>query len=397
MTRIEGYSGLNLMGRYFRKGEKVMTYHLRDLRYQKKFRSPDRLIHHLNHFSLDLKFSVGIWYFTPSGGRFHDRYVPEATIEERLGMAAAMAKYGVKGIEAHFPAEVNCENLHLYKKLEKESGIRLVAIAFSHFFDRDFEFGSLSNPNRKIRDKAIAIAVDGLNMVRESGASFAISWPGMDGYMYSLGTIFPWMWDWFEGSMAEAMDEVPGVRVALEPKPYEPAPNNIYRTTAEGILAGKRIEARLKNPANRKLLDAGHALFCLNPEVGHVRMGFEDAAAVYSLVGLEGRLAHTHWNSQPLGNYDQDLNVGVVEWQQAEALLFALKQMGYREFFGIDINPERMPVQKAIEINTTVMKIINDRINSLPNEKIVECYLHPERHRGELEILLAERMRRKRA
>ncbi len=371
-----------------------MPYTLRDLRYQKDFLPPDQLLRRLDTFRLSLNISVGIWYFAPGGGRFHDRYVPEATIEERLAMAAELAPLGVSGIEAHYPSEVNFENLHLYKNLEREAGIKLVAVPFSHFFDKDFEFGSMSNPDPFIRNKALNIAVDGLKLVREAGANCAISWPGIDGYLYSLGTFFRYMWDWFEGGMAEALDEVPGVRIALEPKPYEPAPNNIYRTTAEGILAAQRIEARLKNPVNRQILSEGHCLFGLNPEVGHVRMGFEDLAAAFTLVGAEGRLAHTHWNSQPLGNYDQDLNVGVVEWQQAEALLFALKAMGYREFFGIDINPERMPVRKAIEINTAVLNIMNDRINALPNERLLDCYLHPADSRGEIEMILAARMRR---
>lgn len=61
---------------------------------------------------------------------------------------------------------------------------------------------------------------------------------------------------------------------------------------------------------------------------------------------MEGRLAHVHMNSQPLGNYDQDLNVGVVEWQQAEGVMYSLKMAGYEEYFGIDINPERMPVKR---------------------------------------------------
>ncbi len=270
---------------------------IRDLRYQMKIRKPADLINHLKNFNLDLKFSVGIWYFTPGGGRFHQRYVPESTIAERLEMASEFANLGVTGIEAHYPDEVNEDNLHLYKKLEKESGIKLIGSPFSHFFHKDFEFGSLSNPYKKIRDKAIEIAVNGLKIVRDSGAYCAVSWPGIDGYTYSLGTVFQWMWDRFEGAMAEALDEVPGIRIAIEPKPYEPAPNNIYRTTSEGILAAQRIENRLKNPINRKLIEQGHCIVGLNPEIGHVRMGFEDCAAAYSLVGMEGRLAHTHWNS----------------------------------------------------------------------------------------------------
>jgi xylose isomerase len=337
---------------------------------------------------LALRFSVGIWYFTPGGGRFHDRFVPEASLEERLEMAAEMAELGVEGIEAHYPAEVNEGNAHLYRALDEEAGIRLVAVPFSHFFHKGFEFGSLSNPNATVRDRAIEIAVGGLRLIRDMGAELAISWPGMDGYRYLHGTPYMAMWDRFEGAMAEAMDEVPGVRIAIEPKPYEPAANNIYRTTAEGILAAQRIEARLRNTENRRLLEEGHALVTLNPETGHVKMGFEMLPAAFSLVGMEGRLAHTHWNSQPDGNYDQDNNVGVVNPHEAEALLYALWAMGYQGWFGIDINPENIPVQKAVELNIHALRRLKERVARLPHERILECHLHPSEHRGVLEEIL---------
>ncbi len=369
-------------------------YKLKDLSYQKKVRTKEELIKHMKSFKLDLKMSVGIWYFTPCGGRFHDRYVKEKSVKERLKVAEDMAKFGITGIEAHYPAEVNFDNLDLYKALEKNAGIKLVGVPFSHFFDKDFEFGSLSNPDPKIRKKAIKIAAEGLELVKEAGAGCAVSWPGIDGYTYSLGTNFYWMWDNFEKSMAEAMDKTPGVRVAIEPKPYEPAPNNIYRTTAEGVLAAKRIEKHMKNPVNKKLLDKGQALVGLNLEIGHVRMGYEDLAASYSLVAFEGRLAHVHCNSQPPGNYDQDLNMGVVEWHQAEAMLYALKMAGYDEYFGFDINPERMDVVKAVELNSKVLNIMNQRIDSLPHERLINCYLDPAKHRGEIEEILADSMKK---
>jgi len=66
---------------------------------------------------------------------------------------------------------------------------------------------------------------------------------------------------------------------------------------------------------------------------------------------------------------------------------------GYNEYFGIDINPERMPVQKAIEINSTVLNIMNERINNLPNKEIIEAYFDPENHRGDIELILAKRMK----
>ena len=62
-------------------------------------------------------------------------------IEDRLALAAEMAPYGVSAIEAHYPSEVNEDNLHLYKKLEKEAGIRLLAMGPDSFRHPECEFG----------------------------------------------------------------------------------------------------------------------------------------------------------------------------------------------------------------------------------------------------------------
>ena len=365
---------------------------LRDLRYQKIYRDKEEMIKHLDNFSLSPEYSVGIWYFAPGGGRFHDRYVPSMTIEERINKLAEMKHLGIAGVEAHYPNEINEDNLHLYQNLEKETGIKVVGIPFAHFFDKKFEFGALSNPDHEVRKEAINIAVGGMKIAKELGTPNVISWPGMDGFLYDIGTIYPWMWHYYDESMAVAMDEVPGVRVALEPKPYEPAFNNIFRTTAEGLLAAQRIENRLQNPTNKDLIKDGRCLFGLNPEFGHVRMGFEPAGSTYSLVGTYGRLAHVHLNSQPLGNYDQDLNVGVVDIQQTMAMLFSLKMMGYSEYYGIDINPEHMPVEIALEINFEMTTKLCNKLDKLPNDEIVECYLNPAQNRGNLERILMKNL-----
>lgn len=366
-----------------------MSYTLPDLRYQKKAVDPKVILKNLKK-DYEIKTSVGIWYFTPGGGRFHDRYVEDTTIEQRLEMAADMAKLGVAGIEAHYPKEINFNNAHLYKRLHKEAGIRVAAVPFSHFFEKTFEFGGLSNPNPLARKKAKEVAVEGMKLVQELGAVCAISWPGIDGYRYMYGRPYMHMWEIFENTLAEAMDEVPGVMVAIEPKPYEPAPANIYRNTAEGILAARRIEAKLTNPVNLKILKEGKALVGMNPEIGHVKMGYEILPASYSLCGYEGRLAHTHWNSQPDGNYDQDNNIGVINPDEACALLYSLWSMDYKGFFGIDIFPENIPVRKCIEINMQALAKLKEKVSRMPHADILECHLRPEENRGRLEQILIE-------
>jgi xylose isomerase len=390
------YSGFDNYGLTLRFGEEVLEKAggkvpgaaFRDIRAQALRLPAEKLLERLRR-PFEPRFSAGIWFFGGGSSRFHFPYKDELSIEERLNIAGELADYGLKAVEAHYPWEINEDNIDLYRDLEKRRGVKVSVVGGigGDFRQRDAQFGTISSPIKKVRDKYFEATVRGLELARELEA-VAVCWPGIDGYTYPLGTLFYDMWDRFESAMAEAMDRVPGVRVALEPKPYEPAINNIYRNTSDGILAAKDIESRLRNPKNLDLLGEGHALVGLNPEIGHVRMGFEDVAYAYARVLREGRLAHVHVNSQPLGNFDQDLNAGVVGLETVEALIFVLRLYGYTEYLGIDINPERMPVQVALANNFNAIHLANGIVDNLDHEAVLEHYFNPHERRGDIENLL---------
>ena len=361
---------------------------LPDLRTQATRRTPDEMLKHLQSFELDLKFSAGVWFFSPPQSRFHDRYKPVIDIAARLDIAAKLKDYGLSAMEAHYPNEVNEDNLDLWKQFSRDTGIRLITVIPLLFWDADYEWGSLSSPIESIRQGAIERTKGALRLNKELDTDFAIVWPGIDGYENAFGIDLVAARDRFASGLAEAMDAVPGVRVAEEPKPYEPRGHILYGLTSEGILLGLKVEDMLKNPENRQRLGEGHALVGMNPEVGHMLMGYEDLPYAYSLVMEYGRLAHTHWNSQPLGNYDQDLNVGVISPEGVEATLYAMKMYGYTGYFGIDINPERMPVDVALRNSMDALRAANDRINGLDHEAILHATNHPDKSRGWLEAYL---------
>jgi xylose isomerase len=361
---------------------------LPDLRPQARRRSPDELVAHLNSFQLDLKFSAGVWFFSAAASRFHDRYSDPIDIRQRLDIAARLADYGLKGMEAHYPNEINEDNLDLWKQFSRDTGIRLLTVIPLLFWDRTYEWGSLSNPLPDKRRDAIDRTIRALQLNRELDTDFAVVWPGIDGYENGFGADLRAARDRFAAGLAEAMDAVPGVRVAEEPKPYEPRGHILFGTTSEGLLLAEKVEGLLKNPENRRLLDEGHALVGLNPEVGHMLMGYEDVPYAYGLVMDYGRLAHTHWNSQPLGNYDQDLNVGVISPEAAEAALYTMKMYGYTGWFGLDVNPERMPVDVALRNSMDALRAANDRINHMDHEAIIWATEHPDKARGWLEAYL---------
>ena len=361
---------------------------LPDLRPQALERDSQGMLAHLKSFSLDLKFSAGIWFFSPAASRFHGPYGPALPIDARLEIAAGLAKDGLKGIEAHYPNEINEDNIGLWKSFAASSGIRVLTVIPFLFWDSEFEFGSLSNPDEGARRRAIDRTIGALRMNKELGTDFAIVWPGIDGYEQGFGLDYAAARRRFASGLAEAMDACPGVRIAFEPKPYEPRGRILYGTTPEGVLLGRDVEAMLRAPLNINLMTAGHRLCCMNPEVGHVLMGFEDLAYAFSWPLSEGRLAHSHWNSQPLGNYDQDLGVGAVSPEQLESLLYTLKMHGYRGYYGIDINPERVPVDVALRNSFDAMRAARDRVESLDHESILAAHAAPGRARGYIDALL---------
>ena len=361
---------------------------LRDLRPQATRREPDQLLNHLSSFELDLKFSAGIWFFSPPNSRFHAKYASEIDLEARLEIAAGLVDYGLAGLEAHYPNEINEDNVEMWRSFCDATGIKLITVIPLLFWDEGFEWGSLSNPLPKMRQIAVDRAKATLRMNKELDTEFAVVWPGIDGYENPFGVDFTAMRDRFVDGLVEAMDEVPGVRIAFEPKPYEPRGHILFPTTAEGVLLGHLVESKLSSSENRALLDEGHKLCCMNPEIGHVLMGYEDLAYAFSWPLSEGRLAHSHWNSQPLGNYDQDLNVGVVSPEQLDALMYTLKMYGYDGWFGIDINPERMPVDTALKISMDAIRAANDRVNATDHESVLHCQQHPDKSRGWLEAYL---------
>ncbi len=361
---------------------------LLDLRHQSTLRTGEELIKHLNSFELKPKFSAGIWFFSPANSRFHAKYKPDESIEARLEIAASLKDYGLEALEAHYPYEIDEDNLGMWKDFIRDTGIRLLTVIPLLFYDAEFEFGSLSNPKDDIRQFAIDRMIHSLRLGQELGCDFSVVWPGIDGFENPFGINMAHMRQRFAEGIATALDAVPGSRIAFEPKPYEPRGRILYSLTPEGVLLGKQVEGMLRHDENRSLIDKGHKLVCMNPEIGHLLMGYEDLAYALSWPLSEGRLAHTHWNSQPLGNYDQDLNVGLISPEQMEAGLYVLKMHGYCGWYGLDINPERMPVDVALKISMDALRAACDRVNSLDHELIVEAAESPDQFRGVIEAYM---------
>ncbi|MYI43757.1 MAG: xylose isomerase, partial [Rhodothermaceae bacterium] len=183
---------------------------LTDLRGQARIRTGEDLVGHLNSFDLTPRFSAGIWFFSPADSRFHAKYKPDESIEARLEIAASLKDYGLDALEAHYPNEINEDNLPLWKAFTQSTGIRLLTVIPLLFYDAEFEFGSLSNPDDKVRQMAIDRTARSLSLARELECDFSVVWPGIDGYENPFGMNMAHMRQRFASGLAEALDAAPG-------------------------------------------------------------------------------------------------------------------------------------------------------------------------------------------
>jgi xylose isomerase len=65
--------------------------------------------------------------------------------------------------------------------------------------------------------------------------------------------------------------------------------------------------------------------------------------------------------------------------------LLTLKMYGYRGYFGIDINPERIPVETALTNTMNAIKIANSIIERMNYDRLIEAFYNPAENRGVIE------------
>jgi xylose isomerase len=345
---------------------------LLDLRPQAARRTSEQLLHHLKHFELDLKFSTRMG--------FHEPNAPPLSLEQRLQAAARLTEHGLRGLEVRYPDEINYDNLELWKTFLQQSGLHLVTIAPLLSGDKKFTWGSLCSPLPEVRREAIERTKEALALNRQLDTDFTGLRTWTDGHGHSFGVDLPALREQFTDALAEAMDGVPGIRVAFQPGPRQPRSSALFNTAPEGLILGGKVENLLRAHENHHTLSEGHSLCCLDPEINSEPSLCESLPSACAWPLSEGRLAHVQ------------MKIGLIAAEELETLLYLLKMHGYRGYFGIDASSGRIPVEIALQIGMDAVRSANDRINQLDHESILYAANHPDRAHGWLESYLV-RMR----
>jgi L-rhamnose isomerase/sugar isomerase len=242
-----------------------------------------------------LQVETPSWGYGDSGTRFatFTQAGRPRTVFERLDDAAEVHRLTGTApfVALHFPWDA-VDDLGALRTHAQRLGLRIGAVNPNLFQDPDYRLGSVTNPDARIRDKAVTHLLECIEIARELGSGAQSLW-------FADGTNYAGQDD-LRARRARMLDGLRRVYEALpaeqelllEYKPYEPA---FYATDladwGSALLACRRLGERAK-----VLVDLGHHLQGANVE------------QIVAILAEEGRLGGFHFNSRRYG--DDDLIVG---------------------------------------------------------------------------------------
>jgi xylose isomerase len=283
-----------------------------------------------------VKNSLGIWAlgvnvtrFVPSG--YHPDAGRESMVEKTKRAADGLHDL-LDGLEYHYPGEVNEDNIDGIIDVLRDHGMTLPVIASGLHPEPTYALGSLTNPDDRLRRRAIDTNKKGVELATQIGASFII-WPGSEGYNYPFQRPYAETWKRFVDAVGEITAHAAerNVKVFLEHKNSEPAMKILMRNIGMTLFVITKV----------KELGVDTSRLLVNMDWQHLIMNGENLAEYADLLAAEGRLGHQHANDG-WGTFDDDNIVGTNFFMQTLELLMVLQDLDYGahgEIVGYDLYP----------------------------------------------------------
>jgi L-rhamnose isomerase / sugar isomerase len=245
-----------------------------------------------------LEIETPSWGYGNSGTRFHVYPWPGAArnVQERIADAALVHRLTgcCPSVALHIPWDAVADYGEL-RRFAEAQGVRIGAINPNLFGDDDYRLGSLSNPDKRIRVRALDHCRECIAIASEVGSTIVSLWLA-DGTNYPGQDDLRGRYARLTASLEELYGALPpGMRLLVEYKFFEPG---FYSTDIADWGTAALLCRRLGDQA-QVLVDTGH-----HPQGTNVEQ-------IVALLLAEGLLGGFHFNNRKYA--DDDLIVGSID------------------------------------------------------------------------------------
>ena len=277
-------------------------------------------------------------------GTFAERYVPGG-YNELYGfekMLQVMSEIeGLEGLAVWWPGHPYIEEPAKLRQILSNYGLRVSDIGPDISSDPVFKYGSISSPDKKIRQKAFEILKRNIDLAVELDAYSVLLWPAHDGFDYVFQADYSSVWDYMIESLNELGSYNPKVKIAIEPKQKDPRAKEYIEDCGKLMFFIKCLKVDNVGAA----LDIGHSLFAQERPA--------ESLAIYQKYG---KLYQVHLND----NYrdaDPDLLFGSINFWDTLEMFYWLGKVDFKGWLNIDTVTPRNERAKMLKL---AVKFVRD-------------------------------------
>lgn len=303
-----------------------------------------------------IKFAAGHW----SAGDFMDRFATRGYNSndpnfrsDIISQLHRIKQAGIKGVEFHDVLFIDSN----YRKVQsfigevkdelKKLGLVPTNMNINLWTDPKWKMGGITNPSLKVREEAIQIALQAVEIAKELGCNSVSLWPGSDGWDYNFEVNYGKQLELFIDGCEKINREAKkaGLIFGIEAKLHEPREGNmVIPTTHHAALVAKTVNERCGGTNMGVCIDYGHEqMYAVEP-----------AATVYALKTFGVPLVNFHINTAKLHSNDEDRIAGTGDiWRMVDFIYSAI-DTGYDGWFGEDQFTYRTDPVKAMYLSKEI-------------------------------------------
>ncbi len=290
-------------------------------------------------------------------------YFPDSTPEEKMQKIQEVK--GIDGVEIVYPFEIQDpqETIRLLKKFD----LGVAAVNANIKGGPRQQTGSTSVQNKEMRDDAVRIITEAMDIAAELGADKVTTCPLTDGYDYLITNDYVESWNNMVDTFRRAASHRSDITLMLEFKDQETRVNCFLDNCAKTICM---------------IRDIGLPNVGVTIDIGHSLMAQETPAAAIALCHTSNIPYYIHTNDNN-NRWDWDLIPATYNlWHYLETFIY-LKRLNYDGWLTSDMSPIRLDRVDAFDQNLKATQKIMQIVDTFNIEELFGMM-----HRGEtLEIL----------